>query len=235
MTGDDKRENPKHRIRSDIDLASFIDAAVLKTETSVGDIEVLCRQAIQYHYKAVFVNPAYVRLSSQLLQGSGVRVGTVSGFPLGATLTDAKVYEAELGENNGAHEIDMVANIGAIKSGDYDLVATDITRVRQGLSSQTILKVIIESSLLSHVEKITAARIVADSGADFVKTSTGMFAQASIEDVTLLYETVGKRIGVKASGGIRTLAQALAMIEAGASRIGTSAGVQIIEELRSRK
>lgn len=235
MTGDERQENRGGRIRSDIDLASFFDAALLKTETSAGEIEALCEEAIQYHYKAVFVNPAYVRLCCQHLRDSGVKVGTVSGFPLGATTSDVKVFEAEAGANNGAEEIDMVANIGAIKSGNWELVSTDISAVRKALSAHTILKVIIESSLLTRDEKTTIAQVVADSGADFVKTSTGMFAQATVEDVALLYEVVGRKIGVKASGGIRTLQQTLAMIEAGASRIGTSSGVRIIEELRGSK
>ncbi len=231
---DDKnRDNLPSRIKSEIDLAGYIDAALLKTETTSEQIEKLCQEAARYHYKAIFINPAYVRLCRGLLEGTGVRVGSVTGFPLGATTTEVKIYEAQEDENYGAEEIDMVANIGAIKSGDFGLVERDIVGVRKALSHNTTFKVIIETTLLTREEKITTAKIVADCGADFVKTSTGMFAQATVEDVTLLFETVGRKIGVKASGGIRTLQQMLAMIEAGASRIGTSAGAHIIEELKS--
>jgi deoxyribose-phosphate aldolase len=233
---DDKnRDNLPSRIKSEIDLAGYIDAALLKTETTTEQVEKLCQEAARYHYKAIFINPSYVRLCRGLLEGTGVRVGSVAGFPLGATTTEVKIYEAQENENHGAEEIDMVANIGAIKSGDFGLVERDITGVRKALSHNTTFKVIIETSLLTREEKITAAKIVADCGADFVKTSTGMFAQATIEDVMLLFETVGRKIGVKASGGIRTLQQMLAMIEAGASRIGTSAGADIIEELKRRR
>jgi deoxyribose-phosphate aldolase len=232
-----ERENNRdfrNKIRNDIDLASYIDAAVLKTETSNSDIEKLCQEAIQYHYKAIFVNPSFTKMGARLLKGSGVRVGSVAGFPLGATTTEVKIFEAQEGENHGADEIDIVANIGAIKSGDWTLFEKDVTGVRKALSRQTTLKVILECTLLNREEKISAATIAADCGVDFVKTSTGMFGQATVEDVTILFETVGNRIGVKASGGIRNLQQALAMIEAGASRIGTSSGVAIINELRSR-
>lgn len=232
---DDKNHNLPGRIRNEIDLAAYIDAALLKTETTAEQIEALCREAAHYHYKAIFINPAYVKLCRGLLEGTGVRVGSVAGFPLGATTTEVKIYEAQENENHGAEEIDMVANIGAIKSGDFGLVERDIAGVRKALSQKATFKVIIESSLLTREEKIASAKIVAECGADFVKTSTGMFAQATVEDVMLLFETVGHKIGVKASGGIRTLQQMLAMIEAGASRIGTSAGADIIEELRKQR
>lgn len=235
VSDDNKRNNLPGRIKSEIDLAAYIDAALLKTETTSEQIEKLCEEAARYHYKAIFINPAYVKLCRGLLDKTGVRVGSVAGFPLGATTTEVKVYEAQENENHGAEEIDMVANIGAVKSGNFGLVERDIFGVRKAISRNTVFKVIIETSLLTREEKITTARIVADCGADFVKTSTGMFAQATVEDVALLFETVGHKIDVKASGGIRTLQQMLAMIEAGASRIGTSAGVQIIEELKSRR
>lgn len=212
-----------------IDIASYIDQALLKTEVSTADIEYLCREAAAYKFKAVFVNPSFAALAARKLEGTGVRVGTVAGFPLGATTADVKIYEAGIGENSGAQEIDMVANVGAIKSGDWGTVRKEIAGVREALSRDTILKVIIEATLLTVEEKITVAQVVADCGADFVKTSTGMFGQATIEDVGLLFKEVGSRIGVKASGGIRTLADALAMIEAGASRIGTSSGAAIVE------
>lgn len=217
-----------------IDIASYIDQALLKTEVSATDIEYMCRDAAKYGFKAVFVNPSYARQAADHLKGTNVRVGTVAGFPLGATTVEVKAYEAGIGENCGAHEIDMVANIGAIKSGDWDTVRTEIAGVREALSRGTVLKVIIEATLLTVDEKIRAAHLVADCGADFVKTSTGMFGQATVDDVGLLFKEVGSRIGVKASGGIRTLAGALAMIEAGASRIGTSSGVAIVEAQQAR-
>lgn len=235
MGESNQRDEFRGRIRSDIDLAGCIDAALLKTEVTAADIEKLCREAAELHYKAVFVNPAYTALCARLLKGSGVHVGSVAGFPLGATTTEVKVFEAQEGENHGAEEIDMVANVGAIKSGDWALFGKDVTGVRKALSRNTILKVILECTLLDHDEKVAAATIAADCGVDFVKTSTGMFGQATAADVALLFETVGGRIGVKASGGIRTLQQALSMIEAGASRIGTSSGVAILQELRNRK
>ncbi|MBK7090923.1 MAG: deoxyribose-phosphate aldolase [bacterium] len=234
MSERDNNRDFRNRIRNDIDLASYIDAAVLKTETSASDIEKLCAEAIEYHYKAIFINPTYTAMCAQLLRGSGVRLGSVAGFPLGATTTEVKIFEGQESENHGAEEIDMVANVGAIKSGNWAVYEKDIAGVRNALSRQTTLKVILECTLLSREEKITAATIAADCGVDFVKTSTGMFGQATVEDVALLFETVGNRIAVKASGGIRNLPQALAMIEAGASRIGTSSGVAIIAELRNR-
>ena len=235
MPEENHQQRFRNKIRDEIDLAGYIDAALLRTETTIVQIENLCREAAQFHYKAIFVNPSYVRLCCGLLENTGVRIGSVAGFPLGATTTEVKIYEAQENENHGAEEIDMVANIGAIKSGDFGLVKRDISGVRKALSHNATLKVILETSLLTREEIVAAAEICAACGADFVKTSTGMFAQATVEDVALLFETVGRKIGVKASGGIRNLQQALAMIEAGASRIGTSAGAQIIEGLKGRK
>ncbi len=228
------RDDFRSRIRSEIDLAAYIDAALLKTEVTAADIEALCREAVEHRYKAVFVNPSYTALCARLLKGSSTLVGGVAGFPLGATTTEVKIFEAQEGENHGAQEIDMVANVGAIKSGNWSLFERDVAGVRKALSGPTVLKVILEATLLTRDEKVSAATIAADCGADFVKTSTGMFSVATVADVALLFETVGRRVGVKASGGIRTLAQALAMIEAGASRIGTSSGVAILNELRNR-
>jgi len=216
-----------------IDLASYIDQSLLKSETTPDEVERLCRVAHEYGFKAVFVNPAHVRLAARSLQSSSVLVGGVSGFPLGATTTDVKVYEAEAVENDGAAEVDMVMNIGAARSGDYSLIENEIHSVRKALAGKTVLKVILECTLLNHAEKITCSRIAADSGADFVKTSTGIFGQATVKDVELLFKTVGNRIGVKAAGGIRDLRTTLAMIEAGASRIGTSSGPSIVDEYRN--
>jgi deoxyribose-phosphate aldolase len=235
MAREDDDRRSRGRVRPDIDIASYIDQALLKTEVSAAEIEKMCHDAATYSFKACFVNPSYTKLCSMLLKGTAVAVGSVSGFPLGATTPEVKAFEAENGENNGASEIDMVVNVGAIKSADYKLVEREISGVREALSKNTILKVILECSLLTNDEKKKAAKIAANCGASFVKTSTGMFGPATLEDVSLLFETVGRKIGVKASGGIRTLAQALAMIEAGASRIGTSSGVQIVKAQKGRK
>jgi len=220
--------------RNCLQLAAYIDQTLLKPEANTQQIERLCREAREYSFRAVFVNTVYVEMICRLLQGSSVRPGSVCGFPLGAERADIKVAQAEIIENAGAREIDMVANIGAIKDGDFTRVGQDIAAVRKALARETILKVILECTLLSEAEIMTAARVAADSGADFVKTSTGFQGGATVEHVRLLFDTVGNRIGVKASGGIRDVKTALAMIEAGASRIGTSAGAQIMQELLNR-
>lgn len=213
-----------------INLASYIDQSLLKSQTTPDDIEQLCKIAHEYGFITVFVNPVHVKRAVRILTSSPVSVGSVSGFPLGATTPDVKVYEAEAVENDGASEVDMVMNIGAAKSGDYSKIEDEIHSVRKALAGKTVLKVILECTLLSDAEKVTCSKIAADSGADFVKTSTGIFGQATMQDVELLFKTVGYRIGVKAAGGIRDLKTTLGMIEAGASRIGTSAGPSIVDE-----
>lgn len=216
-------------------LEAFIDQTLLKPETTSIQIDKLCRDAIKYGFKTVFINPTHIEQACALLANSNTLVGSVCGFPLGASKTEVKVYEAETNENLGASEIDMVANIGAIKDADYDLVKTDIAAVRKSLVGDTILKVILECTLLTDDEIENAAIAAMEGGADFVKTSTGLFGGATIQHVTLLYQTVGRKIGVKASGGIRDVRSMLAMIEAGASRIGTSSGVDIMQEYLGRK
>lgn len=217
-----------------IKLESFIDHTLLKSEATAGDIERLCDEALLYNFKTVCINPGYVELAAKKLKGAKVGVGTVCGFPLGATKTEVKVYEAEVSENSGATEIDMVANIGAIKSGDFEKVKSDIARVRKCLVGSTVLKVILECSFLTDQEIEKAASIAADCGANFVKTSTGFFGGATVHHVSLLFDTAGKRLNIKASGGIRDVKTMLAMIEAGASRIGTSSAVHIMEEYYDR-
>jgi deoxyribose-phosphate aldolase len=215
-------------------LESFIDHTLLKSEATSHDVKQLCKEAREYNFKTICINPAFIELAAGELRNTNVAVGTVCGFPLGATRTEIKVYEAETAENAGASEIDMVANIGAIKEGDFDLVKKDIARVRKALVGSTILKVILECTLLEDEEIETAARIAAECGADFVKTSTGFFGGATLHHVTLLFNTVAKKTDIKAAGGIRDVKTVLAMIEAGASRIGTSSAVKIMEEYRNR-
>ena len=217
-----------------IKLESFIDHTLLKSEATSIDIKRLCDEARRYNFKAICVNSAFIELAAHELKGSGVGVGSVCGFPLGATRTDIKVYEAEVCENSGATEIDMVANIGAIKEGNFDLVKNDIARVRKALVGSTILKVILECSMLQDQEIETAALIASDSGVDYVKTSTGFFGGATLHHVSLLFNTVGKKVDIKAAGGIKDVRTVLAMIEAGASRIGTSSAVKIMVEYLNR-
>jgi deoxyribose-phosphate aldolase len=215
----------------DTELAGLIDHTVLKPDAVRADIEKVCAEARQYGFASVCINPYWVPLAAKLLAGSPVKVCTVVGFPLGATSTAAKVCEAEMAIRVGAQEIDMVLNVGALKSGDFLTAKSDV----QGVADAThrggaILKVIIETALLSDEEKIAACVLAKLAGADFVKTSTG-FAKhgATASDVALMRKVVGAELGVKAAGGIRTLEDLRAMTEAGASRIGASASVKIVE------
>lgn len=210
-------------------LNKYIDHTLLKPEASEKDIEKLCAEAKQYNFATVFVNPGYVKLAAKLLKGSKVKVGCAIGFPLGATTTEVKVKEALQAIKNGAQEIDMVINIGAVKSKNYKLVEDEIKSVVKAVKPIGV-KTILETCLLTNEEKISVAKIAKKCGAKFVKTSTGFsHGGATIEDIKLLRKTVGKKMGVKASGGIRDYKTAIAMIKAGANRIGTSAGVQIME------
>ena len=208
-----------------MNLAKYIDHTILKAFASKQDIEKLCAEAKEHGFASVCVNPCWVGYCAQLLKGSGVKVCTVIGFPLGANESETKAFEAALAIKQGAQEVDMVINIGAVKSGNWDLVKSDIQAVRDA-SKGVILKVIIETSYLTDEEKKKVCKISADCGADFVKTSTGFSdAGAKAEDVKLMKQASG--IAVKASGGIRSKEDALKMIEAGASRLGTSAGIKI--------
>jgi deoxyribose-phosphate aldolase len=212
-------------------LARYIDHTLLKPEASRDQILKLCREAVEHHFASVCVNPCWVRLCAEALRGSEVKVCTVIGFPLGATLSTVKAFEAEECIRQGAGEVDMVINIGALKSGDRQYVEDDIRAVvERAHALGALVKVIIETVLLTQEEKVLACRLSQAAGADFVKTSTGFAGGgATVEDVALMRQVVGDAMGVKAAGGIRTYADALRMIQAGANRLGTSAGVQIIQ------
>jgi deoxyribose-phosphate aldolase len=212
------------------ELAGLIDHTLLRPEATISDIERLCADAVTHRFASVCVNPVFVLLCRTLTAGSQVALCTVAGFPLGAATTASKTAEAEQAAREGAAEIDMVMNIGMLRSGQYRFVADDIRAVASAVQKQRKLcKVILETSLLTDEEKIRACLIVRAAGADFVKTSTGFGpGGATVDDVTLLRLAVGPGTGVKAAGGIKTYADAIAMIAAGANRIGTSAGVAIV-------
>ena len=215
-------------------LAGAIDHTLLKPEATPAQIEALCREAREHRFAAVCVNPRYVSLCVRALEGSGVGVCTVAGFPLGATTSASKAAEARQAVRSGAAEVDMVLAIGELKAGDERTVRRDIAHVVRACHARgAICKVIIETALLTDAEKVRACRIALSAGADFVKTSTG-FARsgATVYDVLLMRRTVGEAAGVKAAGGIRTLADALKMLTAGASRLGASAGVQLVQEIK---
>ncbi len=215
-------------------LAKLIDHTLLKPDATKDDIKRLCEEAKKYGFWSVCVNPAYVSLATEILAETDVKVCSVVGFPLGANAPEVKALEAESAVNDGASEVDMVINIGALKSGDYEFVKEDIRKVveRAKARRDTVVKVIIETGLLTEDEKVLACRLVKESGADFVKTSTGFNAPgATVHDVKLMRSVVGSDFGVKASGGIRTYRDAAKLVEAGANRIGTSSGIAIIEEV----
>jgi deoxyribose-phosphate aldolase len=214
------------------DWASLIDHTLLKPEASESDIKKLCNEAIQFGFASVCVNPTWVRKASEFLRGSNIPVCTVIGFPLGATLPDVKAFEARRVIFNGAGEVDMVINIGALKSGDDCAVEDDIRAVAGAAHENGVLcKVIIETALLTDEEKVRACLASKNAGADFVKTSTGFSkGGATVEDVALMRRVVGSNLGVKASGGVKGIEDARKMFEAGATRIGASVGVKIAQE-----
>jgi len=217
------------------EVAKLIDHTLLKPDATQDQIAQLCYEARKYGFAAVCVNPSYVKLCSQLLQGSPVHVCAVVGFPLGATPPEVKAFEAQQAIEDGATEIDMVINIGALKSKDYALVERDIATVaRTCHAGGAILKVIIEAALLTDEEKVIACQLAKAAGADYVKTSTGFGpGGATVHDVALMRRAVGPEMGVKAAGGIRTYEDARAMVAAGATRIGASAGVKILQQAKS--
>ena len=211
-------------------IASYIDHTLLKADATMDDITRIAGEAASYGFASVCVNPCWVPLCRKLLDGTGVKVCTVVGFPLGAASSRAKAAETAAAVEDGADEIDMVINIGYLRSGMDDEVLGDIKAVREACLGK-VLKVIIEACLLTDEEKIRACRLAEEAGADFVKTSTGFSSGgATVADVSLMRKAVGGRLKVKAAGGIRTLADARAMIGAGASRIGASAGIAIVRE-----
>jgi len=214
------------------EIAGMIDHTLLKPDATQEQIAQLCYEARKYNFAAVCVNPTYVKLCAQLLKGSPVHVCTVVGFPLGATPPEVKAYEAQKAIDDGATEIDMVINIGALKSKDYGHVERDIATVaRSTHAGGAILKVIIEAALLTDEEKVIACQLAKAAGADYVKTSTGFGpGGATAQDVALMRLAVGPELGVKAAGGIRNLEDARAMVAAGATRIGASAGVKIVQQ-----
>ena len=214
------------------DWASLIDHTLLKPDASQTEIKHLCEEAAQYHFASVCVNPTWVRACACHLQGSGVPVCTVIGFPLGATLPDVKAYEARRAIMDGAREVDMVINVGALKSGDDCLVEHDIRSVVEVAHEYDVTcKVIIETALLTDDEKVRACQAAKNAGADFVKTSTGFSkGGATVADIALMRRVVGPELGVKAPGGVKNIDDARAMVEAGATRIGASVGVKIAQE-----
>lgn len=217
--------------RTDPSLCALIDHTVLKPEAGAEDIRRVCREAREYGFASVCVNPCWVPLAAAELRGNGVRVCTVVGFPLGASTTPSKMAETEIAVRTGAREIDMVMNVGALRSGDFNSVKQDIQGVvRVAHAAGAIVKVILENALLTDEQKVTACRLVQAAGADFVKTSTGFGPSgATAADVALMRKTVGPALGVKAAGGIRTIEDLRAMVVAGANRIGASASVKIVE------
>ena len=216
------------------DLARMIDHTILKADATEMEVEKLCTEALEYNLASVCINPSMVEKAANMLKGSDVKVCTVIGFPLGATTTEVKAFETEDVIKKGATEVDMVINIGKLKEGNIEYVKKDIEAVVNAAKGKALTKVIIETCLLTDEEKVTACKLSKEAGADFVKTSTGFSTGgATASDIKLMRETVGPDLGVKASGGVRSLEDAMAMIENGATRIGASASIAICEGTKS--
>lgn len=212
-------------------IANLIDHTLLKPEATKETIERLCSEAKEYKFFSVCVNPYYVALAKRLLHDSDVKIATVIGFPLGATTKEVKSFEAENAVENGADEVDMVINVGALKNENYNIVRDDIKEVVESVNGKALVKVIIETCLLTDGEKIKACELAREAGAGFVKTSTGFnTGGATVEDIKLIKETVKDNLKIKASGGIRNYEKAKAIVEAGADRIGASASVRIVKD-----
>lgn len=211
-------------------LASMIDHTILKAEATRESVEQLCKEALEYKFASVCINPSNIELAAKMLKGSEVKVCTVIGFPLGANTTEVKVFETKDAIEKGAHEVDMVINIGKLKDKDYEYVKNDIKAVVEAAKGKALTKVIIETCLLTDEEKVKACQLAKEAGTDFVKTSTGFSTGGSTPaDIKLMRETVGPDLGVKASGGVRSIEDAKAVIENGATRIGASASITICE------
>ena len=211
-------------------IGKMIDHTLLKADATEDMIKKLCKQAEEHEFAAVCVSPYYVGLANEILKDSDVKVATVIGFPLGANTSEVKAFETKNAIKNGADEVDMVINIGALKNKNYDLVREDIKAVVDAAKGKALVKVIIETCLLNEEEKRIACELSKEAGADYVKTSTGFSTGgATVEDVKLMREIVGENMGVKASGGIRDYEKAKAMVDAGASRIGASASIDIVK------
>lgn len=217
------------------ELAGYIDHTLLKPEAVVSQFEQLCNEAVKYKFKSVCVNSSWIPFVAKKLRGTKVKICSVIGFPLGEMDTRSKAFEARNAIGNGAEELDMVINVGALKSGNLKLVEEDIRAIKRACRSTTVLKVILETGLLTDEEKIIACEIARKAGADFVKTSTGFSGSgATVHDVALMRRIVGPHMGVKASGGIRTYNQAMALITAGANRLGCGSSIDVITGAESK-
>ncbi len=226
---DSDQPQPAASRMSQAELAGYIDHTLLKPEAVESQFEQLCAEAVNYKFKSVCVNSSWVPFVAKKLRGTGIAVCSVIGFPLGGMDTRSKAFEARSAMASGATELDMVINVGALKSGNLKLVEEDIRAIKRACRSTTILKVILETGLLTDAEKIIACEIAKKAGADFVKTSTGFAGSgATVEDIALMRRIVGPTMGVKASGGIKTSEQAIALIRAGASRLGCGASVAVV-------
>ncbi len=212
------------------DMAQYIDHTILNADATEAELAKICEEAAEYNFKTVCIQPYWIPFVKEELKATEVGITTVIGFPLGANATETKVFETKQAIKDGATEVDMVINIGALKSKDYDTVMKDIQAVVNAVAGAAVVKVIIETALLTKEEKIKASELSKKAGADFVKTSTGFSTGgATVEDIKLMRATVGPELGVKASGGVRSYADAVAMIEAGATRIGASSGISIVK------
>lgn len=210
--------------------ANYFDHTILKADATEEQVAAICREALEHGFASVCVNQYYTKFVADALKGSGVKVCTVVGFPLGMSDTRVKAFETKAAIEDGAEEVDMVINVGALKDQKYDYVRDEIKALKEVCGEEVVLKVIIETCLLTDEEKVKACELAKEAGADFVKTSTGFSTGgAKAEDVALMRKTVGDSMGVKASGGIHTAKEAQAMIDAGASRLGTSATLALIE------
>lgn len=217
-----------------MNINKYIDHTILKPEATEADIKNLCDEALDYDFMSVCIQPYWVSKAAAFLTGSDVKVCTVVGFPHGANTAEVKTFEAKQAVQNGAHEVDMVINIGALKEKSYDVVRHEIASIAEAVKGQAILKVIIETALLTDEEKVAACEIAKEAGADFVKTSTGFStAGATLADIRLMRQTVGPDMGVKASGGVRSYEDAQNFIEAGATRLGASSGKAIVDEWKA--